>query len=230
MAPRMARRVKTGPAVPTLTLDNDLDAGADTDCDDEKGPLRRCVVTRERGERAQMLRFVLAPDRIVVPDLAARLPGRGMWLSARGDVIDTACAKGAFARAARGPVAVPPELKDLIVTGLRRRVVELLGLSRRAGQAVAGFTKAREWVTGGRAACVLQAADGSPEERARLLSGARNIWVACPVDAASLGLVFGRDSAVHVAVAPGRLAGLLRIEVERLAGVSGQAMVEQAGE
>jgi predicted RNA-binding protein YlxR (DUF448 family) len=198
--------------------------------DDERGPLRRCIVTRESGERARLIRFVLAPDRRIVPDLAAKLPGRGMWLSARADVIETARAKGAFARAARGPVTVPADLPEILSAGLVRRVGESLGLARRAGQAVAGFAKAREWLVQGRAAGVIQAADGSMEERARLLSGARNIWVAWPLQAAALGAVFGRDHAVHVAIAPGRLAEALHIEIERLAGVSGQVLTTQAGE
>ncbi len=200
------------------------------DADDERGPQRRCIVTRAVGDRARLIRFVLGPDRQIVPDLAARLPGRGMWLSARADVLETARAKGAFARAARGPVTVPANLADMVRAGLVRRVTDHLGLARRAGQATAGFAKAREWVTLGRAAGVIQADDGSVEERARLLSGARAIWVAWPLPASALGAVFGRDHVVHVAVAPGRLADALLNEIERLSGMSGQAMVKQAGE
>jgi predicted RNA-binding protein YlxR (DUF448 family) len=197
--------------------------------DEERGPLRRCIVTRVSGERARLIRFVLAPDRRIVPDLAAKLPGRGIWLSARADVIETARAKGAFARAVRGPVTVPADLPEILSAGLARRVGECLGLARRAGQAVAGFAKAREWLVQGRAAGVIQAADGSLEERARLLSGARDVWVAWPLQAAALGAVFGRDHVVHVAVAPGRLAAALHIEVERLAGVSGQVLTKTGG-
>jgi len=215
---------------PAPHLEGSPPSAAEDPEDDERGPLRRCIVTRVSGERARLIRFVLAPDRRIVPDLAAKLPGRGMWLSARADVIETACAKGAFARAARGPVTVPADLPEFLRAGLSRRVVEFLGLARRAGQAVAGFAKAREWLVQGRAAGVIQAADGSVEERARLLSGARDIWVAWPLSAAALGAVFGRDHAVHVAVAPGRLAAALHIEVERLAGVSGQVLTKQAGE
>ncbi|MBX9875204.1 MAG: DUF448 domain-containing protein, partial [Beijerinckiaceae bacterium] len=69
-----------------------------------------------------MLRFVLGPDRIVVPDLEGRLPGRGMWLSARADVLEGAVRRGAFARAARGAVHVPPDLRARIEDGLRRRI------------------------------------------------------------------------------------------------------------
>lgn len=196
----------------------------------ERGPLRRCLVTREQGERGRLIRFVLAPDRTVVPDLAARLPGRGMWLSARADVLETARARGAFARAARGPVTVPADLQTVLRAGLARRIADTLGLARRAGQAVAGYTKAREWVQAGRAGAVLQAADGSVEERARLLAGARELWVGWPLDGAELGAVFGRDHVVHVALAPGRLAEALAIEIGRLGGISGQVLMKQAGE
>jgi predicted RNA-binding protein YlxR (DUF448 family) len=202
----------------------------DDEPDPDSGPQRRCIVTRATGDRAKMIRFVLGPDRQVVPDLAAKLPGRGMWLSARADVLETARTKGAFARVARGPVTVPSDLAAVVKAGMVRRVTDHLGLARRAGQAVAGFGKAREWVTLGRAAGVVQADDGSLEERSRLLSGARAIWVASPLPAAALGAVFGRDHVVHVAVAPGRLAETLLNEIERLSGMSGQAMVKQAGE
>ena len=222
--PPARRRLNTADPAPHLEDEPDLDDEV------ERGPLRRCVVTRAQGERARMLRFVLGPDRQVVPDIAARLPGRGLWLSARADVIETARAKGAFARAARGPVTVPADLLAVLRSGLTRRVVDHLGLARRAGQAVAGFAKAREWVVQGRAAGIVQAADGSLEERSRLLSGARDIWVAWPLQAADLAAVFGRDHAVHVAVAAGKLAETLRNDVERLAGVTGQVLVKQAGE
>ena len=177
-----------------------------------------------------MIRFVLGPDGQVVPDVAAKLPGRGFWLSARADVLESARAKGAFARAARGPVSVPADLNHVLQAQLARRVSDHLGLARRAGQAVAGFAKAREWVQASAAGLVVQACDGSEDERRRLLSGAESLAVAWPMDAASLGAVFGRDQVVHVAVAPGRLAGMLLDEVLRLSGVSGRVMFKQAGE
>jgi uncharacterized protein len=188
------------------------------------------VVTRERLLKERMIRFVVGPDRALVPDLNATLPGRGMWLSASRDVLDTAANKGglarAFARAARGPVTVPTDLPALLEAALVRRVGELLGLARRAGQAVAGFEKAREWLRSRRARLVLQASDGSEAERARFLSGAdKTIFVLCPLPTAALGRIFGHDQVVHVAVAPGRLAERLLIEANRLAGLRGQQPV-----
>lgn len=176
------------------------------EAESEVGPSRRCIVTRERRAKEKMIRFVLGPDRTIVPDLAARLPGRGIWLSARWDVLETARVQGslvrafakqvskeaaknaaagdvladagrasakAAAKAGRNSVTLPSDLSDRIEAMLVRRIVELLGLARRAGQTVCGFQKAREWLTANRVGLVVQASDGSVDERARFLSGAR---------------------------------------------------------
>ena len=190
----------------------------DDDDDAEQGPLRRCIVTRERHSPETMIRFVVGPERHVVPDLRANLPGRGMWLSARRDVLETALTRKAFARAARAEVVVPANLAAGIEAALTRRLIEVLGLTRRAGQAVSGFAKAREWLVAGRAVLIVQASDGSPEERTRLLSG-RAVPVIAPLPAQALGRIFGRDHAVHVAISAGRLATMLRTENERLCGI-----------
>jgi predicted RNA-binding protein YlxR (DUF448 family) len=208
-----------------LTTDAATQADLETSDDEpETGPLRRCIVTRERLAKERMIRFVVAPDRTIVPDLAATLPGRGIWLSARPDVLETARAQGglgrAFARAARGPVIVPPDLPAVLETALVRRIGELLGLARRAGQAIAGFDKAREWLRTGRSRLILQASDGSAAERARFLGGAvGSVTVLAPLPAAALGRVFGRDHVVHVAIAPGRLGERLAVEAARLGGL-----------
>ena len=218
----LGKRRLTTPEHPTLPVDSAPDDDAEDD-QPETGPLRRCAVTRERLAKERMIRFVVSPDRIVVPDLAARLPGRGIWLSARRDVLQAASSRGAFAKAARGPVNVPPELSTVLQEALARRFGELLGLARRAGQAVCGFQKAREILVSGRVGVAIEARDGSPEEIARFLGGhAAHIPVVQPLDAATLGAIFGRDHVVHVVVTKGRLAEKLADEASRLAGLSGE--------
>jgi len=116
----------------------------------------------------------------------------------------------------------------MLDAALVRRIGELLGLARRAGQAIAGFEKAREWLRSGRASLVLEASDGSEAERARFLSGSTGIVaVVAPLPAAALGRMFGRDHVVHVAIAPGRLAERLHGEADRLAGLRGQGLPGQ---
>jgi uncharacterized protein len=184
----------------------------------EKGPLRRCIATRESGPKEGMVRFVLDPEGRVVPDLEGRLPGRGMWLSASADVLERATKRGAFARAARRTVHVPPDLRAMIEDGLTRRIRDLIGFARRGRQAVCGRETVLEWLRAGRAGLLVEASDGSLAERARLVGGRREVPVVAPLPAGTLGEVFGRDHAVHVAIAPGRLADAIAAESKRLAG------------
>ena len=212
----MGERITTDRAL--IDASEDISVAAQAD-DAEDGPMRRCLVTRERMAKERMLRFVVDPDGRIVPDLAGRLPGRGMWLSARGDVVETARVRGVFAKAARAQVTVPPDLLAVAQSGLGRLISEQLGLARRAGQAVAGFVKSREWLDKGRASLVVQASDGSAEERERFL-GRAAVVVVCPLNGVALGAIFGRDRVVHVAVAAGKLADRIRIEAERLSGMA----------
>jgi ribosomal protein L7Ae-like RNA K-turn-binding protein len=115
----------------------------------------------------------------------------------------------------------------MIEDGLRGRIRDLVGFARRAGQAVSGWHAAREWLQTGRVGLLVQAADGSPAEKARLL-GHRDVPVAEPLTAADLGAPFGRDRAVHVAVARGRLAERIAVEAARLAGLVPAATIEGA--
>ena len=43
---------------------------------------RRCVATGETLPEQRLIRFALGPDGALHPDLAAKLPGRGAWVSA----------------------------------------------------------------------------------------------------------------------------------------------------
>ncbi|MCX8132472.1 MAG: RNA-binding protein [Roseococcus sp.] len=193
----------------------------------ERGPLRRCIVTRAVLPKERLLRFVLGPGRELLPDPGGRLPGRGLWLEPQEAVLSKALKQGAFARAARGPVVVPPDLRARILSGLRGRVRDFLGLARRGGAAVAGREAVLEWLRAGRVALLVQASDGSPAERERL-QGGHALPVVLALTAAELGAVFGRERAVHAAVAPGGLAEALWAEAARLAGFAPEVIEPRA--
>lgn len=185
------------------------------------GPERRCIVTGEVRPKSELLRFAVAPDGTIFPDLGHVLPGRGIWLSARRDVVNTAVAKRQFARAARRQVAVPEDLADRIEALLVRRCLDALGLARRAGQAVCGFEKVRAEIRSGRAALVLGARDAASDGRGKVQGLRPDLPVIELFDGAELGTVFGRDAAVHVCVSPGKLARRLIEDAALLAGFRG---------
>ena len=188
---------------------------------EEDGPLRRCLVTRERQGKEAMVRLAVAPDGLLVPDIEERLPGRGLWITARRDIVERAVTKRLLARAAGAEITVPPDLADRIAALLARRCLDLLGLARRAGQAVAGFEKVKAALERGEVAILLQAADGSPEQRAKLRPRSGAIPVVALFSGAELADTLGREVAVHVAVLQGGIADRLARDCARLAGFRG---------
>ncbi len=202
--------------------------------------VRRCAVTRAVLPKQKMVRFVVGPGRVLVADLAGRLPGRGIWLSAERDVLETARARGVLARAvsraAGGPVAIPSDLRARLEAGLAERLAALLRAARRAGQAVWETEKVRAWLARGDAGLLLQAEDGGDAEPLRTLgesSGsapAVNPPLRVGLSAAALGRVSGAGRVVHVALRPGRLADAVRTDAARLAGFDcGRGIDETVG-
>ena len=186
--------------------------------DEDGGTVRRCIVTGEIRPKGELVRFVVGPEGSVVPDIACRLPGRGLWLTARRDIVATATAKRLFARAARAQVGVDERLADRIEQLLAARCCEILGLACRAGQAVAGFVKVRTLVASGGAAVLVEAADGGSDSRSKLAALAPSLPVIDRLSCAELSAAFGREHVAHAALMPGRLAAHFVLEAARLGG------------
>ncbi len=179
---------------------------------------RRCIATGETQPKRGLIRFVASPDGMIVPDLAEKLPGRGVWVTASRSAIDKAVAKGLFARGAKAPVKAPDGLTDLVEAALARRVVELISLARKAGDAIAGFEKVKSWLAVGNAKVLLQASDGSERGKGKLWTPEGGRWFGC-LTASELGLSFGRDHVIHGALAQGGLTDRIIIDASRLTGL-----------
>lgn len=184
---------------------------------DRETPERRCIVTGDVQPKAGLVRFVIGPEGVVVPDLAHKLPGRGIWVTADHAVLDQAVKKNAFSRAARTQVTVPDGLTKIVEDGLARRLVELVSLARKAGLSVAGFEKVKDWLAQGRAKVLLQATDGSDRGKGKLWTPEGGRYFAV-LTASELGLAFGREHVIHGALAAGGLTKRVVEDAARLAG------------
>ena len=189
-----------------------------SETDDETGAERRCLVSGDVLPKAALVRFVVSPEGEIVPDVAERLPGRGLWLTARRDIVTAAVAKRLFGRAARRPVVVDGALADRVETLLVARCRDLIGLARRAGEAAMGFVKVERMLTAGVAGLLLGASDGARDGRGKLRALAPDVRERSELTAGELGAAFGRDWAVHAALRDGRLADALARELDRLDG------------
>ncbi len=185
---------------------------------DRAEPERRCIVSGQTQPASGLLRFVIGPDGAVVPDVAGKLPGRGIWVGADRGVLAQAVRKKAFARAARQQVAVPEGLPDLVEALLLARVQQLLSLARKGGQAVAGYEKCRDLALRGEMAVLVQAHDGSARGKTKLrMPEGEGTYVDC-LSARELGFAFARDHVIHAALRAGGLGQAVVEEAARLAG------------
>ena len=185
---------------------------------------RRDIVSGQVMDEAALVRFVAGPDGAVVPDLARKLPGRGMWVAADRASVAAATKKGLFARSAKAKLSASPDLPDQVEALLRRRVLDGLGLAKRAGDLISGFEKVAAALSAGKAAWLIEAADGAADGRRKISNVARKSpnppQVLGLFTAEELGLALGGENVIHTAFLAGRGAGRWTEDVRKLAGFS----------
>ncbi len=183
---------------------------------------RQDLASRQALDESRLIRFVAGPDGAVVPDLARKLPGRGLWVSADRASLEAAIKKNLFARAAKAPLKSAVDLPDLVESLLVRRCLDQLGLARREGVLISGFEKCAAAIRSGRAAWLIEAADGSADGRGKLLALSRHASPAPEIcgafSADDLSLALGLENAIHAVLLQGGRADRWTLEVQRLAG------------
>jgi predicted RNA-binding protein YlxR (DUF448 family) len=182
------------------------------------GPERKCIATGEVRPASGLIRFVVGPDGQIAPDIAGKLPGRGIWVSADPVALGKAAKKGLFARTARQAVKVPEDLPALVERQLAERVVNLISLARKGGHAVSGYEKVKDCLAKDEAEILIQASDGSERGKSKLSTPYGGSFIGW-LTAEELGRAFGRQTAVHAALHAGGLAQRVVEEAARLKGL-----------
>ncbi len=184
----------------------------------DTGPTRKCCVSGEVLAKRDLIRFVLGPNGTLVPDIHAKLPGRGIYVAANRALIDQAIAKNAFARSAKCSVTIPDGLLNEVEQQLSRRVTNLISLARKSGDAIAGYEKVKGWLDREHANVLIQASDGSERGKSKLSTPHFGSFIGW-LTADELGLAFGRQTVIHAALASGGLSNRVVEEARRLKGV-----------
>jgi len=188
--------------VAAAILEEDTDKGL---ADARGGLARLCLATGETKPVEEMIRYVVAPDGAIVPDLARKLPGRGAWVLATEAALKTAIDKKAFARAFRGKGKADPGLPALVEKLLSRAALDSLSIANKAGRVVSGFEKVKERLTGERVVALLHASDAGADGRAKLNAAAKSTSPEAPKEirlfsGEQLDLALGRSNVVHAAL------------------------------
>lgn len=174
-----------------------------------EGPERTCVVTRQGRTPENLIRFVVGPGEVLVPDIRRKLPGRGVWVSLSTAAVGEAVKRRAFERSLKTKVTVSPELPAEVDALLARDAVQALAMANKAGLVVSGFAKVEALAEAGRAAAVIAASDGAEDGKRKIGQALRRapmpreIPVVANFAAAELELALGREHVIHAALAPG---------------------------
>ena len=183
---------------------------------------RKCIATGQVLPVDKLIRFVAGPEGLVVPDLARKLPGRGLWVEANRAAVELAVKKNAFSRAAKAQLKAQPELAEQVENLLGQRLLRALGLARRAGELTWGNDRVSSAIAAGRVAWMIEAADGAADGRRKLLRiAARQDLPPRVIGAfpeAEIGLALGLENVIHLAFLAGRGAERWTLDVERLSG------------
>ena len=189
----------------------------------ESIPVRTCIVERARKEKPFLLRFVLSPQDAVVPDIKGSLPGRGVWVTARKEIVAEAVKRRAFQRAFRKPVLAGEDLPLQVEELFKRSALQRLSISNKAGLVIVGFAKVEEALSRGEIAGLLHASDAAEGGKAKLdrkfaalYSGKDHIGPRNCFTSAEISLATGSTNVIHAGVKDGGASRALFEALDRL--------------
>ena len=188
---------------------------------------RTCIVSRTAKPAGALIRFVVAPDGELVPDLRERLPGRGAWVSASTAMVAEAERKRLFEKHFEGAVTVPSGLAARVDALLMAAATGALAMARKAGTLVGGFGKVESALGSDAVVALIHATEAAEDGVAKLGAAARRRFGAgkLPVircfGAEQLDLAFGRTNVIHAALLAGTASDNVLARVGDLVGYRG---------
>jgi predicted RNA-binding protein YlxR (DUF448 family) len=197
------------------------------------GPERMCIVTRERRAPEDLIRFVVGPEGKIVPDIRAKLPGRGVWVTARIEMVEDAVRRQAFSRGLKATAKADKTLPAEVDTLLERDCLQSLSLANKAGAVVAGFTKVETEINGGKVALLLHAKDAGADGTRKLVQALRrkfdadrppqiNLFASSQLD-----LALGRSNVIHAALKAEPASKAFLARCRRLAAYRAMSLADE---
>lgn len=197
--------------------------GSQSPVNSRQAKTRECALTREIKPVEDLFRFALGLDNVLVPDVDAKAPGRGVWITLSEKAVEQAIAKKAFARSLKQQVTVPLDLAQLVRTRLEQRLLGALGLARKGGQLLTGAAKVTGAIAKPGILALFTATDAAPDGRNKMLATAKAraqdglVTHFELLTSLQLGLALGQENVIHAALTEGAAAKSALSRAQRLA-------------
>ena len=137
-----------------------------------------------------MIRFVAGPANEVIPDVQRKLPGRGMWVTAGRQFLQTAIEKDLFSRSLRKKVSAHSDLPDLVCNLLKAECLGLLSVAKKAGILISGFSKVEGLIRTDQVAVILHSSQAASDGKGKLQQALRVMELH---ETPMIGLFSGKD-------------------------------------
>lgn len=190
-----------------------------------------CALTRAEKPVSELIRFVLGPDGVLVPDTDAKAEGRGVWISLSRAAVAEAVKRKVFARSLQTEVKLPDDLPGLTELRLQQRYLAALSMARKAGQLTFGATKVRALIETGDLIALITATDAAEDGRSKMVGPLKALHYAAAeneidgfevphfelLSSEQMGLALGLENVIHAALTRGAAAQSAVEKARRLA-------------
>lgn len=176
--------------------------------------VRRCIVTGNMLPKSLLLRFVVAPDNSIVPDIGCKLPGKGLWVSCRQELVILAIQKKMFSKAAKMAVVTPISLSEQVSILLKSACLRMLAMARKSGVLITGYSKVCALQEEKKAVLVLRACDSAFVAQTKTVATEKAPVVTIFTND-ELSSVLGCENVVHVALRQSAITDKCKILIKR---------------
>lgn len=191
---------------------------------------RTCIVTRRVEPVERLIRFVAAPDGVVVADLRRRLPGRGVWVTADAEHVRQAVRRQLFRRGLGEAAVAGSDLAEHVGDQLREAAIASLSLARKAGEMATGFTKVESALAKKSVIALIHADTARADGVTKIGAAARRYYgeaadelpVVRMFTLEELSLAFGQPHVIHAALLAGSAGANVLQRIRSLAEFIGE--------
>ena len=178
--------------------------------------MRKCIVTGEIKEKSQLLRFVITPDKQIVPDFYKKLPGKGVYVSSSYDVLQQAIAKNVFSKVLKKNVKVSADLLQIVENILHKNALNAISLAKKAGNTVIGMDKVLEALKAGKVQFILEATDAGDDGQKKLSHYTENMQVYRLFSVEELDKALDKGNTVYLAFLKQEMSKMVQDNFEKL--------------
>ena len=187
---------------------------------------RTCAGCRTVRDKIELIRYVCAPDGQLLVDYRQKLPGRGAYSCIDRNCIVASVKQGGFSRSFKQSVVVPDAalLIETVVQSLQTRIINLIGMARKAGSVVSGSTSVLQELGKPNASLLIVAKDAAEGTAGKILNKGKGCDVTSIrlFDKQILGSAVGKDERSHLVLTNKQFARNIILEIDRLKNIVGE--------